>query len=58
MIQSLRTKNKNGEFDDIVTGFDTLEDCIKNKRFTGRVIGRFANRIHKGKFKINNKVNF
>ena len=42
--------------DDIVTGWNTLEDCVKNIRFTGRVIGRYANRIKNGQFQIGSQV--
>lgn len=56
IIQSLRTKDQDGVFDDIVTGWDDLDGTVKNIRFTGRAIGRYANRIHNGQFELDGKV--
>jgi len=52
MIQALKCKDRDGFVDDIVTGWDTFDNCVKNIRFTGRIIGRYANRIKDGKFSI------
>ena len=53
-ITSLIVPDRNGKLDDIVLGYDKLEDYIKNKLFLGAIIGRHANRIEDAKFKINN----
>ena len=54
-VISLWVPDKNGNFDDIVLGCNTLDDYINIKeRYFGATIGRYANRIKKGKFKINN----
>lgn len=54
-VISLWVPDKNGSFDDIVLGCNTLDDYINIKeRYFGATIGRYANRIKKGKFKINN----
>ena len=54
-VISLWVPDKNGSFDDIVLGCNTLDDYINIKeRYFGATIGRYANRINKGKFKINN----
>ena len=54
-VISLWVPDKNGNFDDIVLGCNTLDDYINIKeRYFGATIGRYANRINKGKFKINN----
>ncbi|KAJ8393207.1 hypothetical protein AAFF_G00062790 [Aldrovandia affinis] len=55
IITSLKTKAKNGEIDDIVLGFDTLEGYRRNPRYFGAVVGRVANRIAGGKFAIDGK---
>lgn len=46
--------DRDGVFDDILLGFDTLEEYLEN-RFFGATIGRCANRIAKGKFSIDGK---
>ena len=56
IIQSLKSKDKNGKFDDIVTGWNTLDDIVKNIRFTGRAIGRYGNRIANGRFELDGNV--
>ena len=54
-IVSLWVPDINGSFDDIVLGCSTLDDYISIKeRYFGATIGRYANRIKNGKFKINN----
>ena len=55
IIQSLRTKDKNGEFDDITTGFVTLEEYPQKSQFFGTLVGRYTNRIGGGEFVLNNK---
>ncbi|XP_060104647.1 galactose mutarotase [Heteronotia binoei] len=55
IITSLKTKNRDGEFSDIVLGFDHLEGYIKKHPYFGAVIGRVANRIAKGKFVVEGK---
>ncbi|MFQ3236631.1 MAG: aldose 1-epimerase [Paraglaciecola sp.] len=36
--------------DDIVLGFDTVEAYLEDQAYVGAVVGRYANRIAKGKF--------
>lgn len=52
--------NKMGSQQDIVLGFDTIDEYISEKYlanypYFGAVIGRYANRIKNGKIKLNNK---
>ncbi|MDH7603847.1 MAG: aldose epimerase family protein [Melioribacter sp.] len=51
-IVSLTAPDKNNKFDDIVMGYDNLEDYINGKSYFGCIVGRFGNRINKGKFKL------
>ena len=51
-IVRLFTPDKNGNFEDIVLGFDTLEEVVEKEEYYGAVCGRFANRIKDGKFSI------
>lgn len=49
-ITSIKVPDKDGNFDDIVLGFDNLEGYLKNG--LGGITGRFANRIANAKFTI------
>ncbi len=55
IIQSIRTPGRDGKFADIVLGFDTLEKYVKLSPYFGAIIGRYANRIAKGKFTLDGK---
>jgi len=52
IIRELWVPDKNGNFVDIVLGFDSLEEYERNPGYLGALIGRFANRIAYGKFEI------
>lgn len=52
IVKSLFVKDKNNEYVDVVLGRDTLEEYLDNDGYFGALIGRHANRIYKGKFKI------
>jgi aldose 1-epimerase len=52
IIVSLKTPDKNGLIEDVVLGFDSLEDYLKDDPFFGALIGRYGNRIAKGKFSL------
>jgi len=50
IITSLRTVDAQGEFADIVLGFDSLDGYLHDPPYFGAVVGRYANRIAKGRF--------
>ena len=50
IVVSLRTPDRKGHMDDIVLGCDKLDDYIKNSPYFGAIVGRYGNRIAKGKF--------
>lgn len=50
IITSLRTVDARGHFDDIVLGFDSLGGYLKDPPYFGAIVGRYANRIAKGRF--------
>jgi aldose 1-epimerase len=50
IITSLKTPDRNGTVADIVLGFDTLDGYLKDHPFFGAIIGRYGNRIAKGRF--------
>jgi aldose 1-epimerase len=49
-ITSIRVPDRKGDFGDVVLGYETLQEYVKNPRFFGALIGRSANRIAKGRF--------
>jgi aldose 1-epimerase len=53
IVVSAMTPDRNGEFGDIVLGFDTLEEYIQQNPYFGCIVGRCANRIAQGKFRLN-----
>lgn len=52
-ITSIKTKDKSGSTDDIVTGFTSVAGYEKYPKFFGATAGRCCNRINKGKFVLN-----
>jgi aldose 1-epimerase len=52
IIVSLKTPDRNGAFDDIVLGYDSLSGYIKSSPYFGALIGRYGNRIANGKFSL------
>ena len=49
-IVSVMVPDKNNQMRDVVLGFDSVDDYIKYPTCHGATIGRYANRIGKGKF--------
>ena len=46
--------DRKGNFEDIVLGYDNIDDYLKStEQYFGALIGRFGNRIAKGKFNLN-----
>jgi aldose 1-epimerase len=52
IIVSLKTPDKSGQLGDIVLGHDTAAEYVSNPSYLGAVVGRYGNRIAKGKFSI------
>jgi aldose 1-epimerase len=50
IVQSLTVPDQNGKMGDIVLGYDNLDGYIKSSPYFGALIGRYGNRIAKGKF--------
>jgi aldose 1-epimerase len=49
-VVSLLAPERDGSFGDVVLVFDTLEEYVQNPLYFGGLIGRYANRIARGKF--------
>ena len=52
-VTSIKVPDRNGVFGDIVLGYDTIEEYMRNPRYLGALIGRYANRIAGGRFSLN-----
>src|SRR5579863_8130499 len=50
IVVSLKTPDRNGKMADVVLGYDTLDGYIGGTAHFGAVVGRYGNRIAKGKF--------
>ena len=55
IIVSLKVPDKNGVVEDVTLGYDSLKDYVKASPFFGALIGRYGNRIAKGKFTLDGK---
>jgi len=55
-IVSIMVPDKNGKMQDVVLGFDSVADYVKIPSDFGSAIGRYANRINKGQFKLDGKL--
>ncbi|WP_234573442.1 aldose epimerase family protein [Rhodohalobacter sp. 614A] len=56
-IVSWLAPDKNGEYDDIVLGFDSIDGYLNaNEVYFGALIGRYGNRIQKGQFSLNGET--
>lgn len=49
-INQLRVPDRNGCFTDVVGGYDCIESYVNGDGYQGALIGRFGNRINKGRF--------
>lgn len=56
IIVSLMAPDKDGTFENVTLGFDSLSSYLKGSPFFGALIGRFGNRIAKGKFTLDGKA--
>jgi aldose 1-epimerase len=55
-VVSLLVPDKNGKVTDVVVGFDNVKDYTEGgDTYFGAVVGRYGNRIAKGKFKLDGK---
>jgi len=53
IVVSLKVPDRAGKLADVVLGFDTLEGYLKGHPYFGALVGRYGNRIAKGRFKLN-----
>jgi aldose 1-epimerase len=54
-VTSVETPDKNGKLANITLGFDKLAGYLQRHPYFGSTVGRYGNRIAKGKFKLDGK---
>ena len=55
IISEIHVPDRDGNFADVVLGFERIEPYLANSAFLGAVIGRFGNRIAAGRFHLDGK---
>ncbi len=50
IVRTLEVPDRDGNLGDIVLGYDSLDEYIENNPYFGALVGRYGNRIAKGKF--------
>ena len=56
IVVSIKVPDRAGNLGDVVLGYDRLDDYVKNNPFFGCLVGRYGNRIAKGKFTLNGQL--
>ena len=56
IVVSLKVPDRNGQLGDVVLGYDTLADYLKETPYFGALIGRYGNRIARGKFTLKGQL--
>ncbi len=52
IITSLKVPDRNGQLGDVVLGYDALQGYVDKSPFFGTIVGRYGNRIARGRFTI------
>lgn len=55
IVVALETPDRNGNFGDVVLGYPDLKGYIENNPFFGCIVGRYGNRIARGKFSLGDR---
>ena len=56
IVVSLMMPDQEGEFEDIVLGFDTLDEYLQGHPYFGATVGRYANRIADAEFTLDGET--
>ncbi len=56
IVVSLKVPDRQGKLGDVVLGYDSLADYVKDSPYFGCLVGRYGNRIAKGKFTLDGKT--
>jgi aldose 1-epimerase len=52
-LVSLKVPDRHGKLADVVLGYDSYEGYLGNSPYIGAIVGRYANRIARGRFTLN-----
>jgi aldose 1-epimerase len=52
IVRSISVPDRNGKFEDVILGYDSLSGYVNDNSYQGAIVGRYGNRIGKGKFKL------
>ncbi|HVO39737.1 MAG TPA: aldose epimerase family protein [Spirochaetia bacterium] len=55
-LSSVKIPDRTGKVDEVTPGFDTLEGYLNPHPYLGATVGRFANRIARGRFTLDGKT--
>jgi aldose 1-epimerase len=55
-VVSLFVPDKNGKFADVILGYDSLQSYENGTSYFGAIVGRYGNRIGKGRFTLEGKT--
>ncbi|MFD7403648.1 aldose epimerase family protein [Streptomyces sp. NPDC059866] len=56
IVQSLEIPDRRGRYTNVSLGFDNIEDYVSSSPYFGALIGRYGNRIAKGRFTLDGKA--
>lgn len=56
ILVSLEVPDRSGRLGDVVLGYDALDGYVKNNPYFGAIVGRYGNRIAKGRFTLDGAV--
>jgi aldose 1-epimerase len=54
-VLSIRVPDRDGRLDDVVLGYDALDDYLRDPSYLGCVVGRYGNRIRGGRFTLDGR---
>lgn len=55
IVTSIQVPDRDGKLGDVALGYDNIADYIKGSPYFGSLVGRYGNRIAKGKFTLEGK---
>lgn len=55
IVMELQVPDRDGTFSDVVLGFDSADEYSEDSPYLGAIVGRYGNRIAKGRFSIDGK---
>jgi aldose 1-epimerase len=56
IVTELTAPDRNGRFDDVVLGYDLLDQYLAGHPYFGAILGRYANRISRGVFTLDGET--